>query len=92
MCSEAFLKAFLKSFSFPATINPAAVFKATDCENSLEVPLYISIIFSELYSAFFPFKFSLFPEFKPSSLGSIVNSFILPSFNSTTFVFAKGEI
>ena len=62
-CSEVFLKAFLKLFSFPATINPAAAFKATDCENSLEVPLYMSIIFSELYSAFLPFKFSLLSEF-----------------------------
>ena len=31
------LKAFLKSFSFPETINPAAAFKATDFENSLEI-------------------------------------------------------
>jgi hypothetical protein len=36
---SSFLKAFLKLFSFPETINPAAAFKATDCENSLEVPL-----------------------------------------------------
>ena len=30
------------------TINPAATFKATDCENSLDFPLKISIIFSAL--------------------------------------------
>ena len=49
----------------------AAAFKATDCENSLEVPLYISIIFSELYLAFLPFKFSEVFEILDDSLKSI---------------------
>ena len=62
---------FLKSSSFPETINPAATFKATDCENSLDTPLNISIIFSALYSAFLPFKFSLLSELIPRFFGSI---------------------
>jgi len=69
-------KAVLKLFSFPETISPAATFKATDFENSLLIPLYISIIFLALYSASLPFKFSLSPELIFKSLGSIINSLI----------------
>ena len=36
---EALSKAVLKSFSFPETTSPAATFKATDCENSFDLPL-----------------------------------------------------
>ena len=37
-------------------------------------------------------KLSLLVNFTPNLFGSMENSFIFPSFNSTTFVFAKGEI
>ena len=47
-CIEAFLNESSKSFSLPDTIKPAATFKATACENSLDIPLNISIIFKEL--------------------------------------------
>ena len=50
-----FVKSILKLYSLPETINPAATFKATDCENSFDFPLYISTIFSALYSLHFSF-------------------------------------
>ena len=82
----------MNSVSVPETTNPAATLRATDWENSFICPLNISIIFFELYSAFFPFKFSLFTESIPKVFGSIVNSLIIVSFSSTTFVFANGYI
>ena len=59
-----------------------------DGQNSLN----ISIIFSELYSAFFPFKFSLFTASIPKVFGSIINSSIIEFLSSTTYVFANGDI
>ena len=59
----------------PETINPAATLRATDWENSFFFPLKISIIFSELYSAFFPFKLSLSLQLIPKVFGGkIVNA------------------
>ena len=76
-CFLDFSNASLKLLTLPDTIKPAAAFKATASENSLEVPLNISIIFKELYSAFLPFKLFLSFKLIPSSLGFIVNSIIL---------------
>ena len=73
--------AFLISEFFSVTISPAAAFKQTAFEKSLSSPLNIFIILSALYCASSPSKsLNLFaPIF--NSLGSIIISEILPSFN-----------
>ena len=50
----------------------------------------------EYIDHFYPTSNKIYSQIKNPedyiSLGSIINSLIFPSFNSTTFVFAKGEI